>query len=188
MSAEGWWDVGLVLAAGAGHRYGQPKACVQINGERLVDRAVRVLREGGCQEVMVVLGAWIGGVGSSHLTHNPHWREGMGSWLRWGLEQLQTWSGPRSQPPMRAVISLVDLPGLTGAAVARLRQEPAPLAAASYQGRQGHPVLVGEQHWPALIRQLQGDVGARQFLQAHRARLIPLDLLADGADLDQPAA
>ena len=38
---------GLVLAAGAGVRFGQPKAPVVIDGERLVDRAVRVLDRGG---------------------------------------------------------------------------------------------------------------------------------------------
>ena len=188
MSPATWRDVGLVLAAGAGRRYGQPKACVQLNGERLVDRAVRVLREGGCQEVLVVLGAWIGGVASARSTHNPHWREGMGSSLRWGLEQLEKQAEQRPAPPMRAVVSLVDLPGLTGAAVARLRQEQVALGAASYRGRQGHPVLIGEPYWPALIAQLHGDTGARAFLRTHAAPLIPLDELADGLDLDRPPA
>ena len=188
MSTGTWRDVGLVLAAGAGRRYGQPKACVQLNGERLVDRAVRVLREGGCQEVLVVLGAWIGGVASARSTHNPHWREGMGSSLRWGLEQLQRQAEQRPAQSMRAVVSLVDLPGLTSAAVARLRQEQVALGAASYRGRQGHPVLIGEQHWPALIRQLHGDRGARDFLWTQSAQLIPLDQLADGLDLDRPPA
>jgi len=188
VSSTTWRDVGLVLAAGAGRRYGQPKACVQLNGERLVDRAVRVLREGGCQEILVVLGAWIGGVAAAHTTHNPHWRDGMGSSLRWGLEQLQRQPKQRATPARRAVISLVDLPGLTGAAVGRLRQEPVALGAASYRGQQGHPVLIGEPHWPALIPQLHGDTGARDFLLANAASLIPLDQLADGLDLDRPPA
>jgi nicotine blue oxidoreductase len=187
MTGQPWCDIGLVLAAGAGRRYGQPKACVQIDGERLVDRAVRVLSEGGCRQVLVVLGAWIGGVAAASTTHNPHWRDGMGASLRWGLEQLRDCAACSSDPPRRAVITLVDLPGLTGAAVARLRQEPAALAAASYAGQQGHPVLIGEQHWPALIEQLRGDVGARRYLQHHQAALIPLDRFADGRDLDTPA-
>lgn len=186
MKAEPWQDIGLVLAAGAGRRYGQPKACVQLGGERLVDRAVRMLRDGGCEQVLVVLGAWLGGVASAQTTHNPHWREGMGSSLRWGLTELLRRSGEASGQPRRAVITLVDLPGLTGSAVARLRQETAALAAASYRGRQGHPVLIGEEHWPALIAQLHGDQGARDFLRNHQAPLIPLDQLADGRDLDIP--
>lgn len=38
---------GLVLAAGAGRRYGQPKALVRHQGRLLVDRAVDTLRGGG---------------------------------------------------------------------------------------------------------------------------------------------
>jgi len=186
MTAELWWDIGMVLAAGAGRRYGQPKAGVQFQGERLVDRAVRVLTEGGCKQVVVVLGAWLGGVAAAHTTHNPDWREGMGSSLRWGLNELLNRPGPSSDQPRRAVITLVDLPGLTGSAVARLRQEPSALAAASYQGRQGHPVLIGEEHWPALIKQLHGDQGARRFLQENAAVLVSLEQLADGRDVDTP--
>ena len=48
---------GLVLAAGAGSRFGRPKAVVELDGERLVDRAVRVLRAGGISRTYVVSGA-----------------------------------------------------------------------------------------------------------------------------------
>jgi molybdopterin-guanine dinucleotide biosynthesis protein A len=37
--------IGLVLAVVEGRRYGRPKAGVVDDGERHVDRAVRVLRE-----------------------------------------------------------------------------------------------------------------------------------------------
>jgi nicotine blue oxidoreductase len=79
---------GLVLAAGAGTRYGQPKAPVIIGGERLVDRAVRVLTEGGCDPVYVVLGAWVGEVDGADIVVNDAWPEGMGSSLRMGLTVL----------------------------------------------------------------------------------------------------
>ena len=48
---------GLVLAAGAGRRFGGPKALVDFRGVRLVDRAVGLLRAGGCDRVLVVSGA-----------------------------------------------------------------------------------------------------------------------------------
>ena len=79
---------GLVLAAGAGTRYGQPKASVTVDGERLVDRAVRVLHEGGCDPVLVVLGAWVGPVEGADIVLNSAWPEGMGSSLRSGLQSL----------------------------------------------------------------------------------------------------
>ncbi|MEJ7726951.1 MAG: NTP transferase domain-containing protein, partial [Actinomycetes bacterium] len=48
---------GLVLAAGAGRRLGQPKALVSVDGRRFVDLAVDALREGGADPVLVVVGA-----------------------------------------------------------------------------------------------------------------------------------
>ncbi|SDY89258.1 molybdenum cofactor cytidylyltransferase/nicotine blue oxidoreductase [Micromonospora pattaloongensis] len=48
---------GLVLAAGGGRRYGAPKALVAVDGRLLVERAVRTVRDGGCDPVVVVLGA-----------------------------------------------------------------------------------------------------------------------------------
>src|SRR5699024_10112243 len=67
-STPGRWDryrprrgrapmTGLVLAAGAGRRFGGPKALVDFRGARLVDRAVSLLRAGGCDRVVVVSGA-----------------------------------------------------------------------------------------------------------------------------------
>src|ERR671915_252345 len=48
---------GLLLAAGEGRRFGRPKALVEFDGERLVDRGVRTLREAGCGPIVVVMGA-----------------------------------------------------------------------------------------------------------------------------------
>ncbi|MEU4557099.1 nucleotidyltransferase family protein [Actinoplanes sp. NPDC023936] len=48
---------GLVLAAGAGRRYGMPKALVAYQGRLLVQRAADTLREAGCDRVLIVLGA-----------------------------------------------------------------------------------------------------------------------------------
>ena len=75
---------GLVLAAGEGRRF-SGKAPYVMDGERLVDRAVRVLRDGGCNDVVVVLGAWVGDVPRAVVVENLEWPTGMGSSLRAGL-------------------------------------------------------------------------------------------------------
>ncbi len=49
--------VGIVLAAGAGRRMGQPKALVADERGGWLVRAVEALRSGGCWPVIVVLGA-----------------------------------------------------------------------------------------------------------------------------------
>ena len=49
---------GIVLAAGDSSRMGRPKALLSIgpDGESFLHRIARVLREGGVEEVLVVLG------------------------------------------------------------------------------------------------------------------------------------
>ena len=175
---------GLVLAAGAGRRYGQPKAPVVIDGERLVDRAVRCLREGGCDPVLVVLGAWVGDVPDADVVVNEDWAEGMGSSLRAGLQALM-----EREDAEAAVVTLVDLPGLTSAAVRRLVDASADLAVATYSGERGHPVRMSRRHWPEVIHMAQGDEGARRLLRAHPDVVaIEVGDVAHGYDLDAAPA
>jgi CTP:molybdopterin cytidylyltransferase MocA len=91
---------GLVLAAGEGRRFGGPKAPYVLDGERLVDRAVRVLREASCDPVVVVLGAWVGDVPDADVVLNDQWRSGMGSSLCRGLEHLGDAADDLGRPPI----------------------------------------------------------------------------------------
>jgi nicotine blue oxidoreductase len=172
--------VGVVLAAGSGSRFGGPKAPVMWRGERLVDRAVRVLREGGCDEVFVVLGAWQGEVADSQVVFNPDWQTGMGSSFRMGLNALADTEADR------ALITLVDLPGLTSEAVARILNNPATAVSAVYNGVRGHPVMLARTHWTAAAQWADGDRGARVFLDALGDELILVEVgdVASPNDVD----
>jgi CTP:molybdopterin cytidylyltransferase MocA len=179
---------GLVLAAGEGRRFGGPKAPYVLDGERLVDRAVRVLRQAGCDPVVVVLGAWVGEVPDADVVVNEHWRTGMGSSLRVGLEHL---GDDESAVVDRALVTLVDLPGLTGEAVRRLVavESGSPteaLASATYDGVRGHPVLFGRAHWSGVIASATGDRGARAYLAERDVKLVEVSDVATGDDLDTP--
>ena len=175
--------VGLVLAAGEGRRFGGPKAPVVVDGERLVDRAVRVLREGGCSPVYVVLGAWLGDVPDAVTVTNPDWAEGMGTSLRAGLDAVDA-----DLDVDRVVVTLVDLPGLTGEAVSRPAATPARIAQASYDGERGHPVMLGSEHIDGVVAAAHGDRGARDYLRAHAEEIVLVEVgdIASGEDLDVP--
>ncbi len=69
---------GLVLAAGAGRRFGGPKALAMLDGERLVDRAVSLVRNGGCSPILVVSGAATLDVADAAVVENPDWADGNG--------------------------------------------------------------------------------------------------------------
>ncbi|SHM98639.1 nucleotidyltransferase family protein [Cryptosporangium aurantiacum] len=177
--------VGIVLAAGAGRRFGRPKALVEYQGERFVDRAVRLLRDGGCDSVLVVAGAAPLTVDGATVVDNPGWDEGMGSSVRVGLTAASAADA--------VVLVPVDTPFLGPDAVQRLisaYRDGASVVAATYRGTRGHPVLIAAQHWDAVRAGARGDVGARAFLAANPALITPVACDDTGRpdDVDTPDA
>jgi nicotine blue oxidoreductase len=178
--------VGVVLAAGSGSRLGTPKALVELNGERLVDRAVRTLREGGCDGVIVVLGAADVDVPGATVVHNPDWETGMGSSFRVGLAA----PGPGVDA---LIVHLVDQPRIGPEVVARLiaaHAGGATVAVATYGGQRRNPVLLARSTWAEASAMAEGkDQGARPYLAAHPEQMtaVPCDDLGDAEDIDTAA-
>jgi CTP:molybdopterin cytidylyltransferase MocA len=173
---------GLVLAAGEGKRFGGPKAPYVHQGKRLIDSAVEVLAGAGCSPVFVVLGAWIGEVPNAEILINENWASGMGSSLQTGLAHLNSQSNIEE-----VVVSLVDLPGLTSAAVSRIVQSPGEIVVASYDGARGHPVKFTRDTWPELITSAGGDQGARTYISEHPEDIVLIEVgdVATGEDMDE---
>ena len=179
----------LVLAAGGGRRYGMPKALVEYEGSLLVERAVRTARA-VCDPVLVVLGAravdvWRSAdLDGATVLANEDWESGMASSLRVGLDGLRGWPGRVEA----ALVTLVDMPGMTPEALTVMASHAAPdaLAVATYDGVRGHPVLLGRDHWAGVIETATGDEGARRYLAAHGATEVDCTGLADPTDLDVP--
>lgn len=174
---------GLVLAAGAGRRFGSAKALVCYQGERLVDRAVRLLGDGGCRRIVVVAGAEPLEVTGADVVDNPLWSTGMGSSLRVGLASID---GPA------AVVVPVDMPWLGPVAVRRViaaYEVGATIAAATYAGQRRHPVLLAKEHFAEIGRLAVGDEGARPFMRAHPELVVevPCDGTGSPTDVDTPA-
>lgn len=179
---------GVLLAAGAGRRYGMPKALVRHGGRLLVEHAAAVLVEGGCAPVVVVLGAAAaevrGGADLSGVSvvDNPQWSSGMGSSLCAGLAEL---AGSAAEA---ALILPVDTPGVTAAAIRRLAalSSADALARATYHGEPGHPVLIGRDRWAEVSAEATGDAGARHYLARHDVTDVACEDVASGGDVDRP--
>jgi nicotine blue oxidoreductase len=182
---------GLLLAAGGGSRFGGPKALAVLNGQLLVERGIRLLAEGGCDPIHVVLGAGIAEVRSradltpATVVENPAWAEGLSTSLRAGLQSLPA-------VVSAVVIALADQPRLSPAAVRRVQRaflEGASVATATYAGRPGHPVLLGRTTWEGVASMATGDEGARAYLRAHPSLVVhvPCDDLGSPVDVDRPA-
>jgi nicotine blue oxidoreductase len=174
--------VGVLLAAGAGTRYGLPKVLAQ-QGEWL-RAAVKALADGGCDDIVVVLGAAVVDVPPpARAVVAADWAAGMSASVRAGLAA----AGAADL----AVLHLVDTPDVGADVVARVvsaaGSSASGLARATYGGRPGHPVVIARRHWAALSQALHGDEGARAFLKDSDG-VVSVDCsdLATGADIDDP--
>ncbi|MCA1711485.1 MAG: nucleotidyltransferase family protein [Actinobacteria bacterium] len=177
---------GLLLAAGAGSRFGGPKALVSFEGELLVVRGQRLLREGGCDPVLVVLGAQAEQV-AVHVDRSvlaADWETGMGASLRAGLAALEA-------EVDAVVVALADQPRIGSQSIERLRAAAAAgavAAVATYAGKQRNPVLLTREIWDDVARLSTGDTGARPWLRAHPELVVdvPCDDTGTPHDIDTP--
>lgn len=163
-------------------------------GNSFAARAVSVLCEGGCEGVIVVVGAQAGEVtglldescGGCPVTvvAADAWEEGMGASLRAGL------SAASGTDAASVLVTLVDLPDVGAPVVSRMLQtlgsDRDVLARASYDGVPGHPVLIGRDHWAGVLGSAHGDKGARDYLATTEPVLVECGDLATGRDVDTP--
>jgi CTP:molybdopterin cytidylyltransferase MocA len=101
------------------------------------------LRATSVEEVVVVEGAHALEAPGARVVHCAQWERGPGASLRCGLQAL----GPEIE---RAVIVLADGPELDPRAIDRIAADPAPVAAASYDGTRSHPVALDRGAWAAI--------------------------------------
>lgn len=189
----------VLLAAGAGTRLGLgAKSLLPFRGRTLVEVITDILLDGGCQEVVVVLGAAADRVLAStrlgiisaekvRVVVNPDWRSGMASSFRLGVET--------ASPGHDVMVALVDQPRLAVKAVRTLlaRHRPGRVTAAAYPDgsgglRRGHPLLLDASLRSLAAEIAMGDCGARLFLQNNPGLvdLVGFSEQFGGEDLDTP--
>jgi molybdenum cofactor cytidylyltransferase/nicotine blue oxidoreductase len=169
---------GVLLAAGAGTRMGQPKAELIVDGMRLVDRAVRAMSS--CAAVVAVVRPGLS-VDGARTVLNPDPGRGMRSSLYLGIDA--------STEADAIAVMLVDLPGIgataVGAVVAGWR--PDRIAMGSIGGRRTHPTVMSRADWLAALALAGPDEGARAYLGVHADRVDEFAINGDPRDLDRPA-
>jgi molybdenum cofactor cytidylyltransferase len=171
-----------LLAAGAGRRYGRPKVLV----DGWLDAAVGALRDGGCTDVVLVLGAAeVAAPPGVTAIIAPQWREGLSASVRTGLAQADRMHADY------AVLHLIDTPDVGPAVVARVLgravASASGLARAYFGDRPGHPVIIAHRHWPEVLAHISGDQGAGAYLRTRSdVEIVDCADLAGGQDIDDP--
>jgi molybdenum cofactor cytidylyltransferase len=173
---------GLILAAGAGSRFGEaPKQLAYLRGRPLLEWAVRAqCAVPELERVVVVLGSRASqvqeavGFGRAETVICADWASGQAASLRRGLGEL---AGSD-----RVVVTLGDAPLVTSEVIG-LFSDAAPRTRAVYDGRPGHPVVLGAEEIAALTS-LHGDRGARDLLRG--GPVLEVGHLCSGRDVDTP--
>ncbi len=180
---------GLVLAAGAARRMGQPKALLEVEGERFIDRTVRVLREGGCREVYVVaaelpeLHEAVAALGAVLVRNADPASEQIDS-VRLGLRALPDDS-------TAAAVLPVDCPLVSSATVQSLAAAAAhttlPVVLPMYNGIGGHPVILRRPFYDAVLETQHPEGLSGIILQhGHHVELVPVTDPGILVDIDTP--
>lgn len=179
----------LVLAAGAGRRFGGGKMLALLDGAPVIRRTAEAVSAGGFGEVIVMAGADQAAISaaldglSCRMIAVPDWAEGMAASLRAGIAACA--------PHAAGVfVFLGDMP----LAPVQLCGELAALAAKAGYG--ARPIVAGQPAHPACFTRmafadlagLSGDIGANRLL-ARRAAGVAYRASDDAGalmDIDAP--
>jgi molybdenum cofactor cytidylyltransferase len=177
--------IGILLAAGAGTRFGGDKLLAPLHGKPLVLHAVDALRAAVAEIIAVVrpgdadLAAVLTQAGVRVAVCDQA-AAGMGHSLACGARLVP--------PDCDVLIALGDMPAVAPPTVARIvaaLEAGAAIAVPCHQGRRGHPVGFAARFVPRL-RALTRDQGARSMLRsnADAVREVPVDDAGVVVDVD----
>lgn len=188
----------LVLAAGAGARFGGPKLLAPYGEGVLLDAALAAALGAPVETVSVVLGAEAAAVGAAarsfaarsgnaarlRLVTAADHAEGLAASLRAGVAALPA-------DARAALVFLGDMPAVPPAVLEPLVQaleSGADAAVPVFEGRRGHPAGFAAALLPVLGA-LTGDAGARRLLEALGSRVVEVAAPDAGVllDVDTPA-
>ena len=174
---------GLILAAGAGTRFGdETKQLAELRGRPLLTHALDAMTA-AVDQVVVVLGHDADAIqsridfGAASVVVCEDWARGQAFSLRRGVAAL---AGSEA-----VVITLGDQPFITPQVItgALAQLEGFDAVRAVYDGAPGHPVVLGPSVL-AAVGELEGDAGARELLARFRVRKWEAGNLASAIDID----
>ena len=187
----------IVLAAGAGSRFGGGKLLAPYGDGVLLDGALAAALAAPVRGVVLVSGAdapaveavarahaeRAGQAGRLRIIHAADHAEGMGASLRRGASAL----APDAAGVFVFLGDMPRIPSTVPPLLAEAVVAGALAAAPVFQGQRGHPVLIGRLLLPQLLT-LTGDAGARAVLRDLGHQLVQVEAPDDGVlfDVDRP--
>ena len=167
---------------------GQPKQNLLLNGQTLLQRAVRSGQRSKCEAIIVVLGAnsdEITPIPGTTTLYNKDWEEGMASSIRRAMVEV-------NYDPLvdNVIIMLCDQPfvsaTLLNALITKQAETGKSIVACAYNGTIGAPVLFERTFFGELLL-LQGHEGAKKILKKHIIDIVTIPFEKGSIDIDTPA-
>ena len=166
---------GIILAAGASSRFGEPKQVLDWKGETFVKAVAKTALNSGLSPVIVVTGANAEQVESAvadinvGVVRNTNWNSGQGSSIKAGLDILPPECGG-------VIFLLADQPQVDTSIIQALKEKHAeglhPIVAPMVLDRRANPVLFDRVTFPDLM-EIEGDTGGRAIFHKHRVEYLP---------------
>jgi molybdenum cofactor cytidylyltransferase len=177
---------GIILAAGKSSRMGQMKLLLDVHGKPMLGHVVESALHSALDEVIVVLGyeheriqETIDFKGAT-VVFNPDFLKGQSTSLKAGIVAV-------GESCDAALFLLGDLPlvcpGVIDAVVQKHKATHAPIVVPVFAGKRGNPVLLARSLFPMVLA-LEGDIGARPILAAHKDIIETVDIEHNGIHLD----
>lgn len=194
MGKTGQRVAGLLLAAGASLRMGQPKQLLSIGRGTLLETALKEALNSDLDKVVLVLGHKAGEIRRAlgktlqapklKTLENRHYKRGISSSIIAGLSSIEAESD-------HVMILLADMPQIKSAHINLLLhhylESGLSLGAIQAKGRRSHPVIFSRRLYHEL-HGLRGDEGARAIFKKYMGQvcLVKSDQSYNDFDIDTP--
>jgi molybdenum cofactor cytidylyltransferase len=173
---------GIILAAGAATRFGQPKQLLRLKDKYLIERVLDAALNSRLGRVVLVLGfahQKIQKALGKKLRHaklqievNPHYQKGQGHSLQVGLSSvINTFPA--------VMFLLADQPLVDAATINCLLDKfwsaDKDIGVPTFHGKRGNPSIFSQKFYQHIMK-IKGDIGARQIINAHPERVLEIEI------------
>jgi molybdenum cofactor cytidylyltransferase len=180
--------IAVVLSAGESSRMGRPKALLPIQGQKFIERIIRVIGQSRVGRTIVVLGHHADQLRGKieHLpvevVINPDYRSGQLSSLQAAIRHIS--DDDRCDGML---VHLVDHPfidvALVDALIESFFETKKMIVVPRYKGKRGHPVIFSRELFGELLN-APLDQGAKAVVNAHRQETLEIEWQDEGITLD----
>ena len=173
---------GIILAAGAATRFGQPKQLLRLKDKYLIEWVLDAALNSRLSRIVLVLGYAHQEIlqalaekmqhSKLHIEVNPHYKKGQSHSLRIGLATLKN--------DFPAVIFLLgDQPMLNSATINTLLERfwsaDNDICVPTYRGQRKNPAIFSRRFYNYLM-DIKGDTGARQLIDDNPDQVLRIEI------------